>query len=95
MGSAFGNGFPFSTRFSSAGVRSRTETARPKSFSIRFSIVAAEGFDPSKTTLPLLMYVTTSSKPSASNVAFSSAMEIVDLPPTLIPRRRATCLLTP
>jgi hypothetical protein len=41
-------------------------------------------------TLPLWMYVVTSANPSASNAALSAGILIRFLPPTLMPRSRAT-----
>src|SRR5215211_3597067 len=42
------------------------------------------------TTLPLWMYVRTSSKPASWKLAFKAGIGIKFFPPTLIPRSRAT-----
>ena len=55
------------------------------------SVIAAWLEDgPVNTTLPLWMYVPTSSKPASSKHAFSAGIGTGFFPPTLIPRSSAT-----
>ena len=92
--SPIGNGWAASTAASSAAERTSTGTSTPNAAATATRIASAivDGSSAaSKQTLPLWMIDVTSSCPNATNVARSSAIGIRLCPPTLMPRKRATC----